>query len=296
LTRVSKPATESWSCRLSVTHETGFRLDDRFSMGMPGAVTKVVDGVRATLLSKTNAHLIEWDSKKSVLRVRTLDFGSPTRLEGTSSLRARSVERNLGSRQTVGGSVSSKSNEASVSFSFATNASTRRFLVDLAGLNYVFDTGLVEAYRVGSEGQSELRIHFRSQFAMNGSLSVSQQFSTSQSAKCSRLLEGSGSFKDNLKSLELRLSQEARCNTDVNFLTSTCNFNVTPGSLGGARNVIALVSRPVGAKRGVALVDQMLGSTFGWQFSANAGSAGVSVAESRQGELPPKTLRRVSAR
>jgi hypothetical protein len=293
LTRVSAPASESWSCRLSVTHDTGFRLEDRFSMSTPGALTTVVDGVRSTLVSKTNVHLIEWDFKKSVLRVRTPDLGSPTRLEGILSFRARSVERNLGSRQTVGGSVSAKSKDASVNFSSATISSTRRFLVDLAGLNYLFDTGLVEAYRVPTVGQSELRIHFRSRFVTNGSLSVKQQFSTIQSGGCKRILEGSGSFKDKLKSVEMSLSQEASCNVDLNFVTSNCDFSITPGSFDGAHNVIALVSRPVGDKKGVALVEQTFRSTYGWQFVANAGLAGISVAERRQGEIPPKALRQV---
>lgn len=287
------PVVDDWASRIEISHEIGFRSYDSFSMGLDGARSTIVDGFRSTLLSLTNSHYISWDARLKKLTITTPQFGNDPILEGAMSLRAKSVERNLGSRQTVGGSIASedKKLDANVSFSSETNTSTKRFMVDLLGLSYKFDTSKIMVYRASAGPISELRICFQGKFASDGRINVDQQLATVDATVCSatKVFKGSGSFADKLLSVEANMSQEARCMTDSNFVTSSASFNCTPGSRGGAYNDIALVSR-TNATKGWSLCELKFGSTFNFQFSAHAGNAAISTAERRQGETVPRAL------
>lgn len=294
LTDVKRNAIlDDWASRIEISHQTGFRSFDNFSFGLDGARSSIVDGVSSTLLSLTNSHYISWDARAKKLTITTPKFGSDPILEGSMSLRARSVERNLGSSQTVGGSFSSDDKKVAASVSFSSNvvASKKRFNVDLRGLSYKFDTSKIMVYRASAGPISELRICFQSKFAADGNVQVAQQIATVNSTVCSatRVFKGSGSLVDKLLSIEADMSQEARCLTDSNFVTSSASFNCNPGSRGGAYNDVALVSR-TNASKGRSLCELKFGSTFNFQFTAQAGNASISTAEKRQGETPPRAL------
>ena len=263
---------DDWASRIEISHQTGFRSFDNFSFGLDGARSSIVDGVSSTLLSLTNSHYISWDARAKKLTITTPKFGSDPILEGSMSLRDKKVA-------------------ASVSFSSNVVASKKHFNVDLRGLSYKFDTSKIMVYRASAGPISELRICFQSKFAADGNVQVAQQIATVNSTVCSanKVFKGSGSLVDKLLSVEANLSQEARCMTDSNFVPSTASFNCTPGSRGGAHNDVAMVSRINGSK-GRSLCELKFGSTFNFQFTAQAGNAAISTAEKRQGETPPQTL------